>query len=379
MKFERFDENELRLGYTTGSCAAGASLAAAKMIETGELVKSVRLMTPAGIELELEIEDARISGDTASCAVRKYAGDDPDTTDGILIYSKLTVRSDGKINIDGGEGIGTIKRKGLFGEVGEKAINPIPKKMISDALKSVSERGYDCLIYAPDGEKTALRTYNSNLGIEGGISIIGTSGIVYPMSEDAIIKTIKLEIDVLKAERGTAEILLVPGNYGENVKREICPHIPHVQMSNYVGEALNYAYKQGFRKITVLGHVGKMSKLSMGIFNTHSKNCDTRLEAFVYYLYKAGAPKAFIDEIEGKLSAEDAMNTCVENSYGCVIQAMERGAEARIKKYLKDDSMEVRVYIYSMKGGVYDDKNSWGGTGESGLADGGSDRGDKER
>lgn len=352
MKYIESAGQKLRLGYTTGSCAAGAALAAATMLETGEPVEVIQLMTPAGILLKLEVEDVHMEEAFVSCAIRKDSGDDPDTTDGMLIYAKVEKTGTGTIEIDGGIGIGTIEKKGLFGELGEKAINPVPKKMIREALESVSKDGYRCIIYAPEGELIGKRTYNPNLGIMGGISIIGTSGIVYPMSEDAIIKTIELEIDVVEAEHGLGEIMLVPGNYGEKMKAKFQIELPHVQMSNYIGDALKYAYNKGFRNITLLGHIGKFSKLSLGIFNTHSKHCDTRMEAFVYYLYWADAPRKLVEEIAGCNTAEEAMNRTIEAGYASVIRAMEEGAEKRIKKYLKDEDLKVRVRIYSMEKGI---------------------------
>lgn len=346
-------ENGLRLGYTTGTCAAGASYAAALLLE-GDPRDEIKLMTPAGIEVDLKVLDLHMEGEWAFAAIKKDAGDDPDVTDGIVIYSKLR-KVEGETTIDGGVGIGTITKKGLFGELGEKAINPVPKKMIREAVAAVSDDNYEIIIFVPDGEVIGRRTYNENLGIVGGISIIGSTGIVHPMSEDALLKTIKLEVNVVKEEHGLNEIMLVPGNYGEKMREKYRIDLPHVQMSNYIGDALKYAYEAGFRNITLLGHIGKFSKLSLGIFNTHSKNCDTRMEAFVYYLFMIGAPRDFIMKISTMNTAEEAMNLCVQNGYASAILEMQKGAEARIKRYLKDDSLNIKVHIYSMEGGLIDD------------------------
>lgn len=343
-------ENGLRLGYTTGTCATGASYAAALLLEGDEREK-INIMTPAGIEVELEVLDLHMEDEWAVAAIKKDSGDDPDVTNGIVIYSKLR-KTKNETTIDGGVGIGTITKKGLFGEIGEKAINPVPKKMILEAVQSVSEDNYEIIIFVPDGEVIARRTYNENLGIVGGISIIGSTGIVYPMSEDALLKTIELEVNVVKEEHGLQDIMLVPGNYGEKMRAKYKIDLPHVQMSNYIGDALKYAYDAGFRKITLLGHIGKFSKLSLGIFNTHSKNCDTRMEAFVYYLFMIGAPRDFIMEVSGLNTAEEAMNLCIENGYEEAILKMQEGAASRIKRYLKDEDLEVQVYIYSMERGI---------------------------
>ncbi|MCI5674798.1 MAG: cobalt-precorrin-5B (C(1))-methyltransferase CbiD [Ezakiella sp.] len=347
-------QNGLRLGYTTGSCAAGASLAAALLLED-DLRDNIKLMTPAGIELDLKVYDLHKEGEWAVAAIKKDAGDDEDATDGALIYSKLRKKK-GPTTIDGGEGIGIITKKGLFGKIGEKAINPTPRKMILDALNLVSDDSYEVVIYVPNGNEIAKRTYNENMGIVGGISIIGSSGIVYPMSEDALLKTIELDINVNKAEYGLDKgILLVPGNYGEKMKSKYNIDMPHAQMSNFIGEALKYAYKAGYKKIYLLGHIGKFSKLSLGIFNTHSKNSDTRMEAFVYYLFMIDAPREFILKISNLNTAEEAMNICIDAGYEKAIKLMESGASDRIKKYLKDEDIEVKVMIYSMEKGLLKD------------------------
>lgn len=345
-------KDKLRIGYTTGSCAAGASLACAMAFEDGVFPKWVDLETPAGKVLKLEVLDPEFDGQKASCAIKKDAGDDPDTTNGILIYAQLRKRNDQQIKIDGGTGIGTIHKKGLFGQVGEKAINPVPREMIEKAIKSVSKSGFDCLIYAPEGEEIGKKTYNENMGIYGGISIIGTSGLVYPMSEKALLDTIDLEINVVANEYGLDKILLVPGNYGEKMKEKLDLDIPFVQMSNYIGDTLNMVYERKFKKIILLGHIGKFSKLAMGVFNTHSKNCDLRLEAFSYYLYKRGIGREFIEEVEGLNTGEEAMNLCISKGYKDVILDMEQGAIRRIKRYLKDPDLDVDVYIYSMEKGL---------------------------
>ncbi|WP_333657426.1 cobalt-precorrin-5B (C(1))-methyltransferase CbiD, partial [Tissierella praeacuta] len=197
----------LRCGYTTGSCAAGAAKAAAIMIETGETVKYVEIDTPANIKLKLEVNNPSIDGKKATCSIIKDAGDDPDNTDGIEIYATLSKRDDGQVIIEGGQGIGRIRRKGLFGKVGEAAINPVPRQMIEKEVREVSNSGYDILIFAPQGEEIGKKTFNENIGIEGGISIIGTKGIVYPMSEEALIKTIYMEIDMLEETYGKSNIV----------------------------------------------------------------------------------------------------------------------------------------------------------------------------
>lgn len=342
----------LRCGYTSGSCATAAAKAAAIMLETGEIIDYIEIDTPANIKLKLELHNQNITKEHVSCSIIKDAGDDPDNTDGIEIFAQVSKRQDGIIVIEGGQGIGRITRKGLFGEVGDAAINPVPRQMIEKEVRSVSHSGYNVLIYAPQGEIIGKKTFNSNIGIEGGISIIGTKGIVYPMSEEALLKTIYMEIDMVEEKYGLDNIVLVPGNYGEKIAQGLGINGPQVKMSNFIGDSLLYVYNKGFKSIKLIGHVGKFSKLSIGVFNTHSKVCDCRMEAFIYYLALMGARKNLLERVNDAITAEEGLDICIEEGYGQVLRHMEKGAEERIKKYLKDDECSVKVIIYSMERGV---------------------------
>lgn len=345
------DGKRLRCGYTTGSCAAGAAKAAAKMLMTGEQLDCIDIDTPAGIRLSLNICKTFINGEYAGCCVVKDAGDDPDVTDKLEIYARVSRRNDGQVVIQGGEGIGTITRRGFWGEVGQTAINPVPRRMIREALNEISPDGFDVVIYAPNGTEIAKRTFNENIGIKGGISIIGTSGIVEPMSEDALKKTIYLEIDSAY-EDGADELVLFPGNYGENVVKGLKLGGRGIKISNFIGDTLSYINEKGFKGITLVGHIGKLSKLSIGAFNTHNKICDVRIEAFVYYLALAGAPREFLEKINNCKTSEEAVKLVMENGYEEVFTAMVKGCGDRIRSYLKQSALEVKVIMYSMDYGV---------------------------
>ena len=346
------DGKKLRLGYTTGSCALGATTAACLMLEKGEDLSQVKIDTPAGIPLTLDVEDIQRGDGWVSCCVQKDAGDDPDATDGLYIYSKVSRREDGKIILDADEGIGRIQRKGLFGEIGDPAINPVPKKNLLEALEKYSKTGLTCLLSIPGGEEVAKRTFNRYIGIEGGLSILGTKGLVYPMSADALLKSIYMEMDMIKEENGLGDLLLTPGNYGKEVVEKANLKIPVVEVSNYIGDALKYAYSLGFRKITLIGHIGKFSKLAIGIFQTHSSTADTRMESFIYYLALMGAPRDFLEKIDQTISGEQALDLCLKEGYGEIIPRMEEGCSQRIKKYLRDEDLDISTYIYSMNHGV---------------------------
>jgi cobalt-precorrin-5B (C1)-methyltransferase len=350
------DGKKLRCGYTTGSCAAAAAKAAATMLITGETIDHIEIDTPAGIQLKLWVYKASITGEYASCCVIKDAGDDPDVTDHMEIYAHVSKREDGVIKISGGEGIGVITRKGFWGEAGEAAINPIPRKMIANEVSKIADSGFDVTIYAPKGADIAKRTFNANIGIEGGISIIGTSGIVEPMSDDALKKTIYLEIDAA-LESGAKELVLFPGNYGANVAKSLALKGAKIKVSNFIGDALLYIHEKGLNNIILVGHVGKLCKLSIGAFNTHSKLCDVRIEAFVYYLALAAAPYELISSVNACVTSEEAVKLLQENGYHELFDEMSSGCEHRIRRYLKNDSLDIKVIMYSMDYGILGGKH----------------------
>ncbi|MDO5714281.1 MAG: cobalt-precorrin-5B (C(1))-methyltransferase CbiD [Tissierellia bacterium] len=355
MKLDEFvivDGKKMRCGYTTGSCALGATTAACRMLLGEEDLSYVKIDTPAGILLTLPVSDIQRTDDSVTCCIIKDAGDDPDVTDGIGIYATVKKRKDNQIILDGGKGVGRIMRTGLFGEIGEAAINPVPKKLILETLEKYSKTGLECTIFVPEGEAIGKKTFNRYIGIEGGISIIGTKGIVYPMSEEALIKTIYLEVDMIVEKFGTKEILLTPGNYGIDIAKELNLNIPVVKISNFIGDVLKYVKESGFQKIVLLGHIGKFSKLSIGIFNTHSKIADTRLEAFVYYLALMGASQEFLAQVNSMITAETAYDYVLEHGYKKLGAIMAKGCNQRVKRYLKDEDIDVETIIYSMNQGV---------------------------
>ena len=280
----------LRCGFTTGTCAALASAGAANRLITGEWPQTVSLRTPKGWTVEVGLEDCHMEGDAAVCAVRKDGGDDIDQTNGVLIQASVRLSPIPGIRIDGGTGVGRVTRPGLDQPVGAAAINRIPRIMITDAVEEVlalSERetGAQILISVPQGGAIADRTFNPHLGIEGGISILGTSGIVEPMSTQALVDTIGLELRQIR-ESGSTDVILVPGNYGmEFLNREL-PHlrrIPMVKCSNFIGDSLDEISLLGFSRVLLVGHIGKLVKLAGGIMNTHSRVADCRGELFCAY------------------------------------------------------------------------------------------------
>ena len=277
---------KLRCGYTTGSCATAASKAAAQAILTGQPLTRTIINTPKGEVLHIKINKSEIKDKFALCSVIKDSGDDPDITNGIEIFAEVTL-IDKDITIVGGKGIGKVTKPGLDQPVGEFAINSVPRKMITEALKEVAELfdyqgGFKVIISAPKGEEIALKTFNPRIGIIGGISIIGTTGIVEPMSNSAIIETIRTEANTKRAE-GMKTLLLTVGNYSEKFIRENRPQLIDqcVMCSNFIGDAIDIGVSLGFKKIMIFGHIGKMVKLGSGIMNTHSSYADGRIETLI--------------------------------------------------------------------------------------------------
>ena len=305
-------EKKLRSGFTTGSCAAAASKAAAWMLLTGEEKKSMRIFTPSGRAFDAEILDIRKGKDSVKCAVKKDGGDDPDVTTGALIYADVRLSDSGGVRIDGGEGVGRVTRPGLDQPPGEAAINSVPRSMIRQELADVAEAysydgGFEVVISVPGGEEIASRTFNPRLGIEGGISIIGTSGVVEPMSEQAILDTIKVELRQKKAE-GCSIAFVSPGNYGLDFMREEygIDLDRSVKCSNFIGLTVDMVRELGFSGMLLTGHAGKLVKVAGGIMNTHSREADCRMELIASAAAREGAPSELIRSILDSLTTEEA-------------------------------------------------------------------------
>lgn len=314
------DGKKLRYGYTTGSCAAAAAKAAVVMLLTQQELSQIDLLTPKGILLHLDLIDVQKGEHFASCAVQKDAGDDRDVTDKALIYARAERlesaafgnRQDPCIQICAGAGIGRVTKAGLDQPVGAYAINSGPRMQIEQAVSTVMRQQsffgqIRITISVPDGEWLAKKTFNPKLGIVGGISIIGTSGIVEPMSEDALLSSIALELHV-KAAAGERCLILTPGNYGQDfIKGTLQVSLDHaVTCSNFIGDAFNLAWDEGFRDILLIGHIGKMVKLGAGAWNTHSKYGDGRMEELARCAREAGF-YAFAQAVFDCVTTEDAV------------------------------------------------------------------------
>ena len=311
----------LRCGYTTGVCAALAAAGAARLLLTGAPPPSVSLETPKGITVKVPLEECRLREDWASCAVRKDAGDDIDVTAGALIFAQAAFQNGPGIAIDGGPGVGRVTKPGLDQPVGAAAINRVPRQMIRQAVLAVcGEQNYHgglrVTISVPGGSRLAEKTFNPELGIVGGISILGTSGIVEPMSLQALADTVTLEIRQAAAQ-GSRRVILTPGNYGVDFLRAQGLDrlgVPVVKCSNFIGDALDACAGSGFETVLLAGHIGKLGKLSGGIMNTHSRYAGCRTELFCAHAAVCGASPAVCRSLMDAASSD-----------GCIASLDEAG------------------------------------------------------
>lgn len=347
------DGKRLRLGWTTGACAAAAAKAAADLLLTGRRREEITLATPKGVELRLPVRELGMARDAARCAVEKDAGDDPDVTGGALICAEVSYADAPGVAIDGGAGVGRVTKPGLDQPVGAAAINSVPRKMIRESVEEVCRLadyagGLSVVISVPGGETLAKKTFNPRLGIVGGISIIGTTGVVEPMSDRALADTIRVELRQ-RRELGADCALLTPGNYGADFLREslgVSPELP-VLTSNFIGDALDICRDLGFRGALLVGHIGKLVKLAGGMFNTHSKYGDCRMELLAAHAAACGLDEAGVAEVLHCVACDEALRIIGEA--GLREQTLARLTEriARNLALRAGDGMETGAILFS--------------------------------
>jgi cobalt-precorrin-5B (C1)-methyltransferase len=357
---ERYVEKNgkrLRLGYTTGSCAAAAAKAAAWMLLTGVRKERIGLRTPKGIDLTLDVLDIEMGPDAVTCAVEKDPGDDPDVTRGAHVFATVA-RSDGPgVTIDGGEGVGRVTKPGLDQPVGAAAINSVPRRMIRENVEEVCRLtdyagGLSVVISIPAGVELARRTFNPRLGIVGGISVLGTTGIVEPMSEQALVDTIRVELRQRRAG-GAEYVLLTPGNYGADfieMGLALDPALA-VQTSNFIGDSLDLVREIGFRGALLVGHIGKLVKIAGGMLNTHSKYGDCRMEILAAHAAACGLPADAAAELLACVACDDALR--ILRAHGLETPTLAR-LTARIGFHLnrRSDPVELGALLFSKEYGL---------------------------
>ncbi|MGM0472252.1 MAG: cobalt-precorrin-5B (C(1))-methyltransferase CbiD [Bacillota bacterium] len=352
MEQQNQSQDRWRKGYTTGSAATGAAKAAVKLLFTQQQVSKVRIDTPAGVELELEIAAAKLSGEYAQASVIKDGGDDPDVTDGLEIMVRARKLTAG-IKLIGGLGVGEVTKPGLPVEVGQPAINPVPRQMIKEEVKKIlpSNSGVELTVEVPEGIETAQQTLNPKLGIKGGISILGTTGIVEPMSEQAYKDSLVLSIDQALAV-GKRKLAFVFGNYGKREAKQLgFSEDEIVRMSNFVGFMLEYASKKEVEKVTLVGHVGKLVKVAAGIFNTHSEVADGRLETIAAYTATLVEDRKLINQILASNTAEEAVK--LVQAAGCseVFDLLAKQVVVKATEYI-EGNFNLTAVLFTLEVGV---------------------------
>lgn len=375
------NQKKLRCGLTTGTCAAACAQAAMLRLLTGQVLSEVTVRLP---ENRKNPENTRVTLSVyptadGGFATRKDAGDDPDVTNGTEIRAYVQVcdvasvpsgafaSADGRLYLTGGEGVGRVTKPGLEQAVGQSAINRVPRQMIFDAVQQVLEdfgedactTCYLITISVPAGAELAQRTFNPMLGIEGGISILGTTGIVEPMSEAAIVATIETSIrQVLTMEDGDIgrrkrRILAVPGNYGQRyVEQQLgLRGVPVVEVSNYIGEAIDLAVSYGATDFLLVGNVGKLVKLAAGIMNTHSRVADGRWEIFAAHLALCGGTRAQVAAMREATTTEEMLTRLEEMGLRAPVMASIMGEiEAHMAHRIRGQ-MDFGVIVYSERFG----------------------------
>lgn len=350
------DGRRMKRGYTTGMCAAAAAKAATLLLFGGGPLTSVAVTTPTGIALDLPVARQESGDGYALCGVLKDGGDDPDVTHGLVICAVARPSDRPGVVLRGGMGVGVVTKPGLSIPVGDAAINPVPRAVITREVEAVLPpgRGVEVTIEVPEGERVALRTLNPKMGVVGGISILGTSGIVEPMSEEAFKNSLVPQLSVARA-KGFDIAVLVPGRKGERaaVDRYGFPPDAVVQMGNFVGFMLNESRRAGMRGVVLMGHHGKLVKVAAGVFHTHSKVADARLETIAAQAALLGAGREAIAAVMAGGSAEETLGVLRAFGLVGVFPLLAERASRRAREYLErcgDGEMAVGTALLSLEG-----------------------------
>lgn len=324
----------LRSGYTTGACAAAGVKAALILDTTGEAVDSVEITALDGTSLKIPIANVEKISDGIRAEVVKFSGDDPDITNGASVFTTMRKIHGDEIIFRAGVGVGRITKPGLQLPVGEPAINPAPRKLIQNVAAEFNVGGLEVEISIPAGVELAKRTLNPVLGVEGGLSIIGTTGVLRPMSEDAFKNSLIPQIDVAKAA-GFDELIFVPGKIGETIAKKIgFPDGAIIQTSNFIGFMLEAAAERQIGKVILCGHLGKLAKVAAGIFHTHNRVADARLETLAAYSAAEGLPANEVQKILDANTTEDAAQIIAANHVERVYQKIAARASLRAERYV---------------------------------------------
>ena len=345
---------ELKSGYTTGACAA-AGVKAAILYLHGQSIDRAELQALDGTPLFIPIKQIVRDNDTIWAEIIKYSGDDPDITNGSAVWTGFRLLPEQKdIVFRAGEGIGTVTKAGLSVPVGQPAINPGPRQLIKKVIQELlgSNIGCEITISIPNGAALAAKTLNPLLGVEGGLSVIGTTGVLRPMSEQAFKDALVPQIDVAKA-LDCDSLVFVPGKIGLRIARDICglPEIAIVQTSNFIGFMLEKAVEKKIRQVLLLGHIGKIAKVAAGVFYTHNRIADARLETMAAYAAALAMPVDGIKAILASATTEAACKIIEKYHLEKVYELIAERASIRSERYVFN-KLKIGTLLADLQGNI---------------------------
>ena len=340
----------LRGGFTTGAAAAAGVKAALIFFSANKIVREVEITALDGTILKIPIKNVERLGEKIIVEVIKDAGDDPDITNGVSIFTATKIVGK-EIIFRAGIGVGKITKAGLQLEVGEPAINPGPRQLIKNVAKSFGVEGLEVEISIPKGIELAKKTLNPILGVEGGLSIIGSTGVLRPMSEEAFKNSLVPQIDVAKAA-GFENLIFVPGKIGETIAKKFeLPEGAIIQTSNFIGFMLEKAAEKNISKIILCGHLGKLIKVAAGIFHTHNRIADARLETLAAYSAAEGLSSSEVQKILNSSTTEEAAQIISKNNLEIVYKKIAERASFRAKRYVFE-KIEVGTILANYAGEI---------------------------
>ena len=341
----------LRSGWTTGACAAAGVKAGLILLTTGVIVDEVEIIALDGTPLNIPIKRVERTAASICAEVVKFSGDDPDITNGASIVTTIRPIDGNRIIFRAGVGVGTITKAGLQLPVGEPAINPAPRQLIRNVAQAFNVGGLEVEISIPNGVELAKRTLNPVLGVEGGLSIIGTTGVLRPMSEDAFKNSLVPQIDVAKAA-GFDELVFVPGKIGETIAKRLgFDDGAIIQTSNFIGYMLEAAAERDVSKVILCGHIGKLAKVAAGVFHTHNRVADGRLETLAAYAAAEGLPAGEVQKILDANTTEDAAQIITANHLERVYNTIAARASFRAERYVFG-KLKVKTILVDYAGNI---------------------------
>lgn len=341
-----FHGKKLRYGYTTGSSATAATKAALMYLldDSKHDIPEVTIKLPSGNPLTISVNSLEKKENSILASVIKDGGDDPDVTHGLEIYSKVSLRNDSKINIFGGIGVGKVTKKGLPVAPGNSAINPVPLKMIRETVEEMLPEGLgaDVEIFVPKGEETAKKTLNAKLGIIGGISILGTTGIVKPMSEESWKASLAIELKMALENAGNGEAIFLFGNRGKQYLSDNFEDNTSqaIVISNFVGYMFDRACEFEVKKIYFIGELGKFVKVAGGIFHTHSRVSDAKMEILTANALLVGESTENMKKIMASNTTEEATKYIEKTE---VYNLLAEKAKQKCEEYCRRNGWELEV------------------------------------